>query len=120
MACKMAAVLEIVAARHFGGLGGRHFVRRGVPQPAVRKHPSGGAALECSPSENCSLFNRGVQERLPEDFGVLAGYAQGRREDTRLVPATKMLFVKAVTKQDWLGGRDSNPDTQIQSLQSYR
>ena len=23
-------------------------------------------------------------------------------------------------KQDWLGGRDSNPDTQIQSLQSYR
>ncbi len=21
---------------------------------------------------------------------------------------------------DWLGGRDSNPDTQIQSLQSYR
>jgi hypothetical protein len=22
--------------------------------------------------------------------------------------------------RDWLGGRDSNPDTQIQSLQSYR
>ena len=22
--------------------------------------------------------------------------------------------------EDWLGGRDSNPDTQIQSLQSYR
>jgi integrase len=25
-----------------------------------------------------------------------------------------------VFKNDWLGGRDSNPDTQIQSLQSYR
>ena len=25
-----------------------------------------------------------------------------------------------VGKHDWLGGRDSNPDTQIQSLQSYR
>jgi hypothetical protein len=22
--------------------------------------------------------------------------------------------------KDWLGGRDSNPDTQIQNLQSYR
>ena len=25
-----------------------------------------------------------------------------------------------VLKNEWLGGRDSNPDTQIQSLQSYR
>ena len=25
-----------------------------------------------------------------------------------------------VLQNDWLGGRDSNPDTQIQSLQSYR
>jgi len=25
-----------------------------------------------------------------------------------------------VPKNEWLGGRDSNPDTQIQSLQSYR
>ena len=40
-------------------------------------------------SENCTLFKRGVQERLSEDFSVPAGYAQGRREDTRLVPATK-------------------------------
>ncbi len=24
-----------------------------------------------------------------------------------------------VLRTDWLGGRDSNPDTQIQSLQSY-
>ena len=27
---------------------------------------------------------------------------------------------KEVLKNEWLGGRDSNPDTQIQSLQSYR
>jgi hypothetical protein len=27
---------------------------------------------------------------------------------------------KKVLKNEWLGGRDSNPDTQIQSLQSYR
>jgi len=25
-----------------------------------------------------------------------------------------------VLPDEWLGGRDSNPDTQIQSLQSYR
>jgi len=25
-----------------------------------------------------------------------------------------------VLPNEWLGGRDSNPDTQIQSLQSYR
>jgi len=25
-----------------------------------------------------------------------------------------------VLSNEWLGGRDSNPDTQIQSLQSYR
>ncbi len=27
---------------------------------------------------------------------------------------------KEVVPNEWLGGRDSNPDTQIQSLQSYR
>ena len=27
---------------------------------------------------------------------------------------------KEVLRNEWLGGRDSNPDTQIQSLQSYR
>ena len=27
---------------------------------------------------------------------------------------------KEVLPNEWLGGRDSNPDTQIQSLQSYR
>ena len=27
---------------------------------------------------------------------------------------------RQVLKNEWLGGRDSNPDTQIQSLQSYR
>ena len=26
---------------------------------------------------------------------------------------------RGVQGNDWLGGRDSNPDTQIQSLQSY-
>jgi hypothetical protein len=28
--------------------------------------------------------------------------------------------IREVLKNEWLGGRDSNPDTQIQSLQSYR
>ena len=27
---------------------------------------------------------------------------------------------RCVVEKDWLGGRDSNPDTQIQNLQSYR
>ncbi len=27
---------------------------------------------------------------------------------------------KQIIQNEWLGGRDSNPDTQIQSLQSYR
>jgi hypothetical protein len=30
----------------------------------------------------------------------------------------KLLILK-IAKEYWLGGRDSNPDTQIQSLQSY-
>ena len=30
------------------------------------------------------------------------------------------LLARGVKTQDWLGGRDSNPDRQIQSLQSYR
>ena len=29
-------------------------------------------------------------------------------------------LVNKNSQLDWLGGRDSNPDTQIQSLQSYR
>ena len=28
--------------------------------------------------------------------------------------------LREVLPNEWLGGRDSNPDTQIQSLQSYR
>ena len=28
--------------------------------------------------------------------------------------------LREVLPYEWLGGRDSNPDTQIQSLQSYR
>ena len=28
--------------------------------------------------------------------------------------------VEVLLPNEWLGGRDSNPDTQIQSLQSYR
>ena len=31
-----------------------------------------------------------------------------------------MLINGQVAERNWLGGRDSNPDTQIQSLQSYR
>jgi hypothetical protein len=50
-------------------------------------------------SEGCAPFNSGVQERLSEDFSVLAGYAQDRREDTRLVPATKVLLVQAVISE---------------------
>ena len=33
----------------------------------------------------------------------------------------ELLFeILAYYRLTWLGGRDSNPDTQIQSLQSYR
>src|SRR5579859_4619110 len=32
----------------------------------------------------------------------------------------RRLATRQVRTLDWLGGRDSNPDTQIQSLQSYR
>jgi hypothetical protein len=33
---------------------------------------------------------------------------------------TETREIQEVLRNMWLGGRDSNPDTQIQSLQSYR
>jgi uncharacterized protein YjlB len=50
-------------------------------------------------SEDCVFLNGRVQKRLSEDFSVLGCYAEGRREDTRLVPATKVLFVQAVNTE---------------------
>ena len=35
------------------------------------------------------------------------------------IPSDFREFQQVLTNE-WLGGRDSNPDTQIQSLQSYR
>ena len=55
--------------------------------------------------------------RLPRRLG-----SEGFRH--RDLPATKSKLesvgFKEVLPNEWLGGRDSNPDTQIQSLQSYR
>jgi hypothetical protein len=51
-------------------------------------------------------------------LGMTAGTSATRRSPGKLSRGTPMTIHTMVLA--WLGGRDSNPDTQIQSLQSYR
>ena len=48
-----------------------------------------------------------------------AGAIQKDKSRKRYLPCV-VPCVRLVLALEWLGGRDSNPDTQIQSLQSYR
>jgi len=58
-----------------------------------------------------------VPEVLPTTLAMLLEEFLQERATKKLAPKTTERYLR---HKIWLGGRDSNPDTQIQSLQSYR
>jgi integrase len=86
---------------------------------------SAGAAFTtfATPTEACSFrpaphspgTNVGFVDRL--DSAMTSQESARRRKKESWRGSTGF---KQVLGNEWLGGRDSNPDTQIQSLQSYR
>ena len=105
--------------------------RSGTPGPVLgsrhtlvdKRASKGFEGLNFSAWANISEVYRGGQGKLL--LGVPHGTSSRYLSDTNFRhlqghQGTLSAGERQVPKSRWLGGRDSNPDTQIQSLQSYR
>ena len=65
--------------------------------------------------------NNGITDGFHTKMEVLQRQAYGFRnfKNDRLRVVVMCWVLLGIRANFWLGGRDSNPDTQIQSLQSY-